>query len=138
MFFEWLTCFTSFDVWLVLFLSCLHLLHIFSLLKIHVFLHLDTFLILVSTPLGTFWYLSLLLNDFWGFFSIPLNTTPIYRANFPNLLFAQYLLDTFLDTLSFYSWYLSIPSQSIEVTDSIYRRGSTQFHSYSNILIYLR
>ena len=86
------------------------------------------------------WYLSTPITSierFLGFFSIPLNTTLIYRANFPNLLFAKYLLDTFLDTLSFYSWYLSIPSQSIEVTDSIYRRGSTQFHSYSDILIYL-
>lgn len=83
---------------------------------------------LLDSSLNTSQYLSIPVTSILpilGFFSITLNTTPIYRANFPNLLFARYLLDTFLDKSSFFSQYLSIPSQSIKVTDSIYRHGST-------------
>ena len=92
MFFEWLTCFTSFDVWLVLFLSCLHFLHIFSLLKIHVFLHLNTFLILsqdLLVPFDTYHF-------YWTFSRVFLNTSQYYPKYIKPIFQTFYLLNTSL------------------------------------------
>ena len=60
-------------------------------------MHLNRSLIAASIPLDTSQYLLDTCHfylTFSRFISIPLDTTPIHRANFLNSLFARYLLDT--------------------------------------------